>query len=624
MKKDRLYLFISFVITVGIMGVFIARSKLTMHYYEFEKLFNHANQLLQERRYDEAITCYHKIIHYDSKRAVAYFNRAQAYFNQHQLVDALTDFKRVVQLQPHEKYTHVAHFKMAQICIEKEDFEQAENHLDKALKLNPNYTPAYKQRGLVHKKSGNFKKAFNDFKKINVPDDTIANQFIELGNEFRDMRLFDKALESYKKACTIKSDDALLHCQIGDMLNLLGKVELRKTGKTEKIEHAFNYYKKACVLDKNCYESFHNVGIMLSEQGNTKKAIDYFNRALEIDPDSVGAHFCLGTVYLKRGDFKRGWAGYEWRNKKKWKSKILVPNPYSSITQWDGSDLRGKKILLHSEQAFGDTFQFVRFARVAKERGGTVIVQVQKPLVEIISLCPYIDQVIAHGNKIPKVDVQVSLMSAPYVLKTMVDTIPAESYLYASDTLVMDWHKKLANDKKLKIGICWEGEISHDRGVYHSNAHIINFPLPTRSISLKTLLPLMQLDGISLYCVQKITDYTPLKKLPDDANMNIFVLDFDDSRGRFMDTAAVMKNLDLIITIDTSIAHLAGGLGVPTWIMLPHVSEWRWLESRSDTPWYKNTQLFRQPKNGDWNSVVQQIVSALQPLIKKKKQETLS
>ena len=277
--------------------------------------------------------------------------------------------------------------------------------------------------------------------------------------------------------------------------------------------------------------------------------------------------------------------------------------------------LDGKTIFLHAEQGLGDTFQFIRYARIAKEKGGTVIAGVQKPLVKLLSLCPYIDKVVSLDEKPPAFDLHAPLMSLPYILKTTIDSVPTDiPYLYADSELVEYWKKKqLSSDKNIKVGICWQGNNKY-------STPMLRATVAFKSIDINKLNPLGAVPGVSIYSLQKTTGTDQLKTLAPEFMIHTFDDDFDESNGRFMDTAAVIKNLDLVITVDTSIGHLAAALGKPTWVILPNPPDWRWMLERDDTPWYPTMRLFRQPTPGDWESVIEVVAQELKKYVNQIKQ----
>ena len=282
---------------------------------------------------------------------------------------------------------------------------------------------------------------------------------------------------------------------------------------------------------------------------------------------------------------------------------------------WDGSSLDNKTILLHAEQGLGDTFQFVRYAQILKQRYAVkIILASQDPLIHLLRLCPYLDQVVSLFERLPHHDVQVPLMSVPFILKTRLDSVPTPiPYLYSDTNLTRDFKNKL-HGSAFKIGICWQGNSNY-------STHFLRTAVAAKSVQLQQFLPLLNLDNVMVYNLQKMTGEEQTDAIRNYKSFICFDKDFDGSHGRFMDTAAVMRNLDLMITVDTSIAHLAGGLGIPTWVLLPEPADWRWMINRTDTPWYPTMRLFRQPKTGDWESVIAEIVRELKKLMSSHQQD---
>jgi hypothetical protein len=255
--------------------------------------------------------------------------------------------------------------------------------------------------------------------------------------------------------------------------------------------------------------------------------------------------------------------------------------------------------LLHAEQGLGDTIQFIRYASSVKRHGGTVIVECQKPLLELLAGCPGVDQWVGQGDELPAFDVQAPLMSLPGILKTTIETVPATiPYLFPRPALLEQWRQRLIKLDGFKIGITWQGSPKYrgDR---------------LRSIPLRCFASLAAVPGVRLISLQKDTGSEQLAEVRDLFPVTDLAAELDQQSGAFIDTAAVMKNLDLVITSDTAAAHLSGALGVPTWVALCLMPEWRWLLERTDSPWYPTMRLFRQKKFGDWPGVFQEIETAL-------------
>jgi hypothetical protein len=300
-------------------------------------------------------------------------------------------------------------------------------------------------------------------------------------------------------------------------------------------------------------------------------------------------------LLLAEGEFEQGWSEYEWR----WKTKETVPRHFEQPL-WDGRRLDGKTILLHAEQGLGDTLQFIRYAFLVKALGASIIAECPKPVTQLLASCPSIDQVITQSEEFPRFDTHAPLLSLPRILHTTLSIVPAEvPYLSADPGLVDLWRTKLEHFRGFRIGINWRGRTG--QGTFRR-----------RDIPTECFAVLRQPD-ITLISLQK--DATPQELAAVQVSVFYPGDDFDRTHGPFMDTAAIMKNLDLVITSDTSTPHLAGALGVPVWIALPYVASWQWMKNRADSPWYPTARLFRQKTSGDWNGVFNEIHAALDKLL---------
>lgn len=349
---------------------------------------------------------------------------------------------------------------------------------------------------------------------------------------------------------------------------------------------------------EECFRALHGKGIssasynlafVLRRTGKYQEAIDIYEQLRAQDHGiNENIPFGLANAYLTLGNFDAGLPIYEeGRKSSSSMANKLMPD----------SPIQGKTILIIEEWGIGDTFHFIRYAKLLKDRGAAkIIVCARSSLHKILSLCPYIDQLypLEHQPRTIAFDYQITMISLMHACKTTMQTIPTQiPYLYADRSLVEHWSKKTENDRQFKIGINWKGTLNKNM-------------LPEQ------FLPLTQIQGVSLYALQKNAH-----ELPDQLR-SVFKTyqDFDESHGAFMDTAALIKNMDLVITVDTSIAHLAGGLGVPTWILVPHWADWRWFLNRSDSPWYPTMRIFRQPKPGDWKSVIEEVCKELKEIVK--------
>ena len=338
-------------------------------------------------------------------------------------------------------------------------------------------------------------------------------------------------------------------------------------------------------------ESQNNLGLALQSLGKLDEAAACYRRALELRPDDAGVQWHQALLSLLTGDFQRGWAGYA----QGWKAKKRQWRDFSQPL-WDGRPLEGKTILLHAEQGLGDTIQFIRYAARVKQAGANVIVECQQPLLRLLAGCRSVDGLIGRGDDLPAFDTHAPLLSLPGIFHTSLETIPAgAAYLFAEPGLVEHWRGELSAMAGSRIGIVWRGNPKHanDRD---------------RRLPLSCFEPLARLPGVRLFSLQKEAGAEELREPRNQFPITELGSRLDD----FADTAAVLKNLDLLITCDTAVAHLAGALGVPVWVAIPLVPDWRWLLDRSDSPWYPTMRLFRQQAPDDWTGVFERIRAALE------------
>lgn len=354
------------------------------------------------------------------------------------------------------------------------------------------------------------------------------------------------------------------------------------------------------------HRTFNNIGYVLKKLGYVQQAIEFYRRAITMNPDYALAHLNLGIAYLALGDFQQGLPEYEWRFAA-YLGDIQLPQP-----QWDGSCVQGKRICVDGEQGFGDIFQYIRYLEKLKADGAYLIFRAPAPVTAVLRLCPYIDQVATYYDEVPACDYHIPVCSLPLHYKTTIDTIPAAiPYLYADPILIQYWSDYFASMAQggLKIGICWHGNL-------HYEDQALQEKVKNKSCTVADFSIIAALPGVILYNLQKIDEQERLD-IADVPWLHLFDDSFDELHGRFMDSAAVIKNLDLVITVDTAIAHFAAALGTPTWVILPHEADWRWMYDRTDSPWYPNVRLFRQKKQGDWSELMRQVVRALRKKVKR-------
>jgi Flp pilus assembly protein TadD len=416
-----------------------------------------------------------------------------------------------------------------------------------------------------------------------------AEAYYNLGNALRILGRFDEAIAVYARALRLRPDLVEAHNNLG--------IALRKRG---RLTEAMASARRALELRPDNVSALVNLGLGLCESGRVAEGLECYEEALRRDANHADAHHNRAQMWLLLGDWERGWQEYEWR----WRCSEFPRNPYD-LPRWDGAPLEGRTILLHAEQGFGDTLQFVRYARLVRERGGNVVLAAPESLHPLVSTAPGIDRNVRLGGEAapPECAVQCPLLSLPAIFGTTPRTVPAEvPYLRVEPARVERWARALEPAQGFRVGIAWQGSpnmLPHD---------------VWRSMPLAEFEPLARVDGVSLISLQRGAGTDQLATLGGRFPVIDLARDFDDSAGMLLDTAAVIKNLDLVVTCDTSISHLAGALGASTWVVLQYVSAWRWLLDRDDTPWYPTVRLFRQSCFGSWKEPFERMSEALKPL----------
>jgi tetratricopeptide (TPR) repeat protein len=603
------------------------------------------NALRQQGQLAEAVASYQRALQLKPDYAEAHFNLGNAFGQQGKLGEAVASYRRALQLRP--DYTEV-HFDLGIALQEQGALDEAVSSYRRALQLLPNYPEAHNNLGNALAKQGKPDEAAACYQQALRLQPDYAEAHTNLGNALVNQGRPAEAEASYRRALQLRPDYTEAHYNLGVALanqerpveaeacyrralqlrpdyaeahNNLGVALINQERPAEaeacyrrvlqlrpddaeahsnlgnalakqgKLSEAEASYRRALQLRPDYAEAHSNLGVALANQGRLGGAEASYRRALQFRPGDAEAHKNLGIALLLLGDFERGWPEYEWR----WKCKELSHLSFPK-SPWDGSPLAGRTILLHAEQGLGDTLQFIRYAPLVMDRGGRVVVACQRPLIRLLASCPGIDQLIAKGEALPSFDIHAPLLSLPRIFSTTLSYIPAEvPYLRADDVLVEHWRRELGPIPSLKIGIAWQGRVEHP-GDRH------------RSFRLAQFAPLSRLAGVRLFSLQKGPGTEQLREMADGFDVTDLGSRLDD----FGDTAAVMKNLDLVITADSSPAHLAGALGVPVWVALPYASDWRWLLEREDSPWYPTMRLFRQSRWGDWDGVFDRIAGALE------------
>lgn len=491
-------------------------------------------------------------------------------------------------------------------------YEDAEASYRRAIALDPANADAYSNLGAALEALGRSIDAEQNYARAIAIDAGHAEAHTNLGNLLLTRYRSDDAIGHFRHALASAPNLVAAHCGLGNALRQqdnhadaeaayrralafdpndapslsnLG-IALNAQGRTLE---ALAAYDRALAVDPNLAEVYVNIGTLHYEQGDMKKAWAATEKALAINPDLPRAHLNKGLIHLVEGDYARGWKEFQWR--------LRLPESRAgkfSGPLWDGGDIAGKTILLRAEQGIGDNIMMLRYVPLLAARGARVVLDMPRTVRAVIGGLEGVAHVVADGEPLPSFDCHMPLMGLPGAFGTTLDTVPANiPYLSVDAGKIERWRTRIG-EKGLRVGIIWQGSKSYgaDR---------------MRSIPLRHFLPLAEVSNVRLISLQQKIGLDQLAALPD-ANIESF--DGVDAEP-FADTPAILMSLDLVVTADSSVGHLAGALGRPVWVALAHMPDWRWQLARTDSPWYPKTRLFRQKSPGDWPGVFAEIARAL-------------
>lgn len=580
-----------------------------------EALCNRGTILQALGRLDEALASYDRALASRPDIPEAHCNRGNALIELKRHEDALTSLDRALALRP--DYVE-AHLNRGNAFNALKRHAEALESFDRALALKPDHVEALCNRGVALQGLGRIPDALASYDRALALRPDVAETHSNRGNALLALQRYDEALASFDRALALQPNSADPHSNRGIVLTALARHDEALASFDRALALAPDHVealsnKSAVLLELKQYDealacadralalapdhvgALCNRGTILNELMRQGEALAAFDRAIEIAPEAPKLHWNAGAVSLLTGDFARGWAEYEWRWKKDSMAKAMrsFPQPL-----WLGEgDIAGKTILLHSEQGFGDTLQFCRYAAQVAARGARVILEVEAPLTALMSTLAGPAQVIAKGSALPDFDLHCPLLSLPLAFGTRPDTIPAETaYLKAPSS--HRWRDRLAAVRRPAIGLVWSGNPAHHRDA-------------ERSASLAALEPSLDAEAtfVSLQKEPRPADAALLAQRPE-------ILRFGEQLGDFSDTAALIAALDLVIAVDTSVAHLAAALGKPAWILLQYLPDWRWMLHREDSPWYPTARLFRQNETRRWDAVVARVRTALDEFLR--------
>jgi Tfp pilus assembly protein PilF len=563
-----------------------------------EAYFNLGNALADLKRLKEAERAYRSALKQKSDYSAAYNNLGNVLKDLGRPDEAEVACTRALEFDPDfaEAYCNLAF-----ILLDLNRADEAECALKKALAIRPDHSETSFQLGVTLVKCGKFDEAAQVFSRVTELQPDYAEAFLNLGNTRYELKHFEEAVRAYLHAIDLKPELAETYNNLGNTLTEL-----------ERLEEAEVVYRKAVALKPEYADACYNHGNALRDLGRMEEAEAAYCQSLTLKPDDATTQWNLGLLKLVQGDLDHGLKLHERRfdratnNELEATIKILDQLPGES--RWQGEPLDGTSLLVITEQGAGDNLMMMRYLPLLRQRGLKRLVLYCYPQLMRVMFCmPGIDQIVPITDPLPfgDFDLYCPIMSLPYLFQTRLESIPANvPYLVVPEEMKQKWHMRLAEVPGLKVGLVWAGNqaASFDK---------------IRSIPLNLFAPLHDSGGISFVSLQKGDRLQQLHKFEGQ------LIDWMDECKDYLDTAALVEQLDLIISVDTSVAHLAGALGKPVWLLNRFESEWRWMLDREDSPWYPSMRIFTQPVRNDWDSVVKRVGEELAVLLKEKSRSFL-
>lgn len=561
----------------------------------------------QAGRIAQALPLYEQALALDAASFDSWHLRGVALHQSGQSEPAVQAMRHALTLRPDDTAT-LSNLGLALRALQRHD--EALQAYDRALQLAPQFAQAWGNRGNLLRDMGRSADAVDSFERAVTANAQLASAWHGLGLALGDLARWPPSLEAFDRALSLQPDYAVAWMDRGNSLRALERFEdalqsyerslelapdaaftwsnrgvvLKRLG---RLAEAVLSYTRALALKPDFVDAMVNFATLQKDRMDIESAMALNQRALGLQPDNSGAHLNLAICHLVTGDWAQGLPHYEWR----WKTEQLreVARNFSS-PQWDGrQSLQGKTILLHAEQGLGDTLQFCRLAAAVAARGARVVLEVQPQLKDLLGNLEGIHAIVARGEILPPFDLHCPLLSLPLALGLSIGELPlAQSYVQAPAGRVAHWAAQLGAGAP-KVGLVWSGRPEH------KNDHNRSLPLA----ALQAALP----PGPQYHCLQKEfrpADAALLQTLPHIANWSALLHDFGE-------TAALVANLDWVVSVDTSVAHLAAAMGKPVWLLLPFSPDWRWIVGREDSPWYPGMRLYRQSSVDDWPGVLQRL-----------------
>jgi tetratricopeptide (TPR) repeat protein len=529
--------------------------------------------LRELKQLDVAMHHFNKAVNLDPNYLEALQNLANVQFELRLFDLAIRSFDKLIQIKCNDAS---AHNQRGIALMELSQFDQALESYKMAISIQPDMVEAHNNRGIALQKLGKFEVAMASFDEAIRLKPDYAEAYCNRGIVLQALMKGEEAIASFEIAIHLRPDYAEAYNNLGNIFQDL-----------KQFEHAMVYRDKALSLQPNFEEAMYNKASLLFLLNKVDSAIELFDKVLDSKPNYSNAWWNKSLALLAKGNLDFGWPLFEWR----YLAVKGLDKRFFNQPRWTGAEsLIDKVILLYSEQGLGDTIQFCRYTKLVCNLGARVILEVPKPLTALLGNLEGVFQLVEQGDDLPAFDYHCPLMSLPLAFQTNLESIPAPiSYIQSLQFKVTLWQNRLGKKIKPRIGLVWSGNPEHKND-------------QNRSVSLTEWIPWLP-DGYEYISLQKLL--SSKDRIILDENPGI--ISFTDDLNDFVDTAGLVECLDLVISVDTSVAHLSGALGKQTWILLPFTPDWRWMLERSDSPWYPSVKLYRQQVIDDWASVFKKI-----------------
>ena len=538
-----------------------------------------------QAHHEQALASFDQALAIDARYLDAHANRCQVLEAIERFDTAMAGYTQMIEIAPH---VCEGYFKRALLQMRLGRPEQAMADAEEALRVAPSNPEGHRIRGMALHAQHRFAAAVDSFNaavKLNTADAAVYDQ---RGLALTAQRQFTLALASHERAIELDNNMVAAHLHRAAVLRELGRLESAAQG-----------YSRALELDADSAEAWTGRAIVLAMLGHDDEALDAYRHALALDPDYAPAYWNRSHLYLRNGQFEQGWNDFEWRVKA---NNLSAQTRASAAPRWQGTEsLEGKTILLYAEHNVADTLHTCRYVGLVAARGATVILEAPQELAPLLTKLKGVSQLVITGEPLPACDFECPLPSLPFVFDTTLGSIPSiPRYLASDPDKVAHWANVLGERTKPRIGIVW-GAPAADAGSAQRSIRLADFG---------------RLFGANCQFVVLQTEVNAIDRAVLGMKKNVFqpgaaVADYGD-------IAALCEIMDVIVTIDGAIAHLAGALGKPTWVLLPTVAaDWRWLRERADNPWYPSATLYRQPHNDDWSAVLDTVLTDLREMVEK-------